>query len=242
MNRLGRASVLAMLGIVTGSLLINGGYGAFVQQRMFIPLLLAAVVLAAFAVHEVYHAIRAEKSNPEAHWLSFGPAVGWLMVLPLVVLFAVAPSALGAAAANRVDAFNPTEQTEAFPELDSSSGAVEMRVFDFLDRALWDPDQSLRDVPVRLEGLVVNDPDVPDGFLLTKFMVSCCAADGLPLQVAVRGVDQVLEDDTWVEVDVIWREPEIPYADAGDVVVVDADAISVTPQPDARKDPYESPY
>ncbi len=242
MNRLGRASVLAMLGIVTGSLLINGGYGAFVQQRMFLPLVAAAVVLVAFSGYEVYHAIQAEKTDAEAQWWSFGPTVGWLMVLPLVVLFAVAPSALGAAAANRVDAFNPIEQTEAFPALDTSAGPVEMRVFDFLDRALWDPDESLRDVPVRLEGLVVNDPDVPDGFLLTKFMVSCCAADGLPLQVAVRGVDQILEDDTWVVADVIWREPEIPYSEAGAVVIVDAEAISVTAQPNARKDPYESPY
>ncbi len=242
MNRLSRASVLAMLGIVTGSLLINGGYGAFVQQRMFIPLVLAAVVLIAFSIHEVYYAVKAEKTDPDAQWWSFGPAVGWLMVLPLIVLFAVAPSALGAAAANRVDAFNPLEQTEAFPALDTSAGPAEMRVFDFLDRALWDPNESLQDTPVRLEGLVVNDPDVPDGFLLTKFMVSCCAADGLPLQVAIRGVEQPLEDDTWVVADVVWRAPEIPYSEAGSVVIVDADAISVTPQPGARKDPYESPY
>ena len=41
----------------------------------------------------------------------------------------------------------------AFEPLETGNGPVEMRVFDFLDRALWDDERSLEGVPVRLEGL-----------------------------------------------------------------------------------------
>ena len=37
-------------------------------------------------------------------------------------------------------------------------------------------------------------------------------ADGIPIQVAVYGPPEYLDDDTWVEVDVVWRPPAEPYS------------------------------
>ena len=116
-----------------------------------------------------------------------------------------------------------------------------MRVYEFIDRAIWDDSGSLDGVPVRLEGLVVNDPSVPDGFILTRFLVSCCAADGIPLQVTLHGTP-TLADDTWVIADVIWRPPDTPYREQEGEWVVEADAIEITVVEDAPNDPYESPY
>ncbi|MEO1065655.1 MAG: hypothetical protein AAFZ07_29950, partial [Actinomycetota bacterium] len=133
----------------------------------------------------------------------------------------VAPTGLGAAAADRVDAYTPTESTKSFPPLPDTGEPVEMRVFDFLDRAIWDGEGSLVDRPIRLEGLVVNDPDIVDGFKLTRFMVSCCAADGIPLQVTVHTDGQPLANDTWVVADVVWRPPTTPYFEADLIVGAD---------------------
>ena len=95
---------------------------------------------------------------------------------------------------------------------------------------------------MQLEGLVVNDPEAAGGFLLTRFMVSCCAADGIPLQVLLHDTGQPLEDDTWVIAEVVWRQPDIPYQETPSPWRVEADAVSITVVPDARNDPYESPY
>lgn len=240
MTRTGRAVLMLAIGAITARLLWSGSFGWFVQQRMRIPLLLAAIVLLAFGVYEVIGASVEERRDPDSAERSISPSVGWMLLLPLMVLFSVAPTGLGAAAADRVEAYTPTETSRTFEPLDTSNGPVEMRVFDFLDRALWDPAVSLEDTPIRLEGLVVNDSSITDGFKLTRFMVSCCAADGIPLQVTVHGT-QPLEDDTWVVADVIWRPPPIPYLEM-EGTVVEADVISLTVVPDAPNDPYESPY
>jgi uncharacterized repeat protein (TIGR03943 family) len=230
------------LGAVLVRLLWSGGFGWFVQQRMWLPLVGAAIVLVVFGAYEVGSAAREEEADPEALRRSAGPGVGWLLLLPLVVLISVAPTGLGAAAADRVDAYTPTETTDQFDPLDTSNGPPELRVYDFLERAAWDEQRSLEDQVVRLEGLVINDPDVPDGFKLTRFMVSCCAADGIPLQVTLHGTDEPLADETWVVADVIWRPPSVPYPEQGPDSVIEADAVSVTVVPDAPNDPYESPY
>lgn len=234
--------MILVLGAVMARLLWSGGFGWFVQQRMRLPLLAAAAVLMIFGVYEFVSASREEDQDPEATRRSAGPTVGWLLLLPVVVLISVAPTGLGAAAADRVDAYNPTETTEQFAALDTTNGPPELRVFDFLERAAWDEERSLEGEVVRLEGLVVNDPDVPGGFKLTRFMVSCCAADGIPLQVAVHDTGPALEDDTWVVADVMWRPPTTPYQEQGSAAIVEADAVSVTVVPDAPNDPYESPY
>lgn len=242
MNRVGRAALLVSIGVVMARLIWSGGFGWFVQQRMRLPLLAATVVLIVFGVYEAITGSQEERRDETAVRRSVGPRVGWLLLLPILVLLSVAPTGLGAAAASRVDAYTPTETTDSFEPLDGSNGPVELRVFDFLDRAVWDPEQSLDGVVVRLEGLVVNDDEVTDGFLLTRFMVSCCAADGIPLQVAVRGVGTVLDDDTWVIADVVWREPSVPYSELEWPWTVEADVVDLVVVPDAPNDPYESPY
>ncbi len=243
MNRLGRAVVVLCLGLITARLLLNGGFGWFVQQRMQIPLMLAAGVLLAIGAIEAINASREEGRDPESMNRSAGPGVGWLLMLPIFVLIAVAPTALGAAAADRVDAFTPVDTGDRFEPIDTSQGPPDMRVSEFLDRAHWDDEKSLSDIVIRLEGLVVNDSETPDGFKLTRFMVSCCAADGIPIQVLLRDVGASFDNDTWVIADVVWREPEIPYHQMTGPRIVEADVVSITAVDGGiPKDPYESPY
>lgn len=242
MNRAGRAAILLCLGGAMLRLVANGGFGWFVQQRMRIPLAIAAVALVALGAVEAIAGLREERRDPDARGRWRGPAVGWLLLAPLLVLVAVAPTGLGAAAADRIDAVTPAETTVDFAPLDNTAGPVDLRIFDFLDRALWDDERSLEGTVVRLEGLVVNDESVPDGFRLTRFLVTCCAADGVPVQVVVHGTGQPLPDDTWVAVELVWRPPTVPYQDQEGDWAVEADAVRVTVIPDPPNDAYESPF
>jgi len=238
MNRIGRATLMLCIGVVITRLLWTGGFGWFVRQGMKWPLILATIVLMVFGIYEALSGSKEELRDIEASKRSAGPAIGWMLALPLAVLISVAPTGLGAAAASRVDAFVPTETEERYPALDDSQGPIEMGVFDFVDRALWDSEESLRDVTVRLEGLVVNDPAVPSGFKLTRFLLSCCAADGIPIQVNLQDVGREIADDTWVQVDLEWTEPAQPYGDGN--WEVDARALTVVELPEAPTDSYES--
>lgn len=242
MNRMGRATLLLVIGVFVARLIVTNDYGAFVQQRMRIPLILSAAVLLVFGAIEAVGAYRAEKTDPDSAHRSISPTVGWLLAAPLIVLAAVAPTALGAAAAQRADPLTPTEvdaPDSGLEPIDDSDGPVEMRVYEFLSRALWDESESLAGKSIVLEGIVVNDDDIPDGFRLTRFAVSCCAADGLPLQVGVRGVAEPLDDDTWVRATVVWR----PLPEGEDLPeVVEADVISIELIDDPPDDPYETPF
>ena len=157
MNRIGRATVMLALGGITARLLLNGGFGWFVQQRMRLPLWGATIVLLVFGAYELWMGSRDERRNPESSRWPVGPRVGWLMILPLVVLISVAPTGLGAAAAGRVDAYTPENTTDAFEPLDTSDGPVEMRVFDFLDRENLPADYDLTDPAVQ-----AKFPDIPE--------------------------------------------------------------------------------
>ena len=84
---------------------------------------------------------------------------------------------------------------------------------------------------------------INDGFRLTRFLVSCCAADGVPIQVIVRGVDTIYEDDTWVVADVILRPPPAPFAELPvDQRLIQADVVAIEVNPNPPTDAYESPY
>ncbi len=243
MTRLGRSAMMLFLSITMARLLWTGSFGFFIQQRMRWPLLAATIGLFCLGVYEARRALKEEKEDPESVRRSIAPRVGWMLVLPLMVLVSVAPTGLGAAAAERVEPFTPVEVTKNFEPLDVSAQPLEMRVFDFVDRAFWDPEGSTEGVTVRLEGLVVNDPEIEDGFLLTRFLVSCCAADGVPIQVAVRGVETPFENDTWVTADVVLRPPPAPFQELPlDQRTVQADIVAITVDPNPPSDAYESPY
>ncbi|MFN3256784.1 MAG: TIGR03943 family putative permease subunit [Ilumatobacter sp.] len=243
---MGRAALMVAIGVFVARLVWSGGYGSFVQEKMRIPLALSALLLLVFGVIEGVAALRQESRDSDAARRSISPTVGWLLAAPLVVLTAVAPTALGAAAAQRSEPLTPTERStppRGLPEIDDSEGPADLRVYEFLSRALWDETASLTGKEIALEGIVVNDPDIPDGFRLTRFAVNCCAADGLPLQVAVRGVTGTFDDDEWVRAVVTWRPPPGgSYLSEGAPKLVEADVISIEIVDDPPSNPYETPF
>lgn len=238
MNRLGRAALMMFAGAMAVRLAATGDFGNFVQQRMRWPLLLAGALIAALGFVEAVSADAYQRHDPTSRRRLAAPRVGWLLAAPVLVLVSVAPTQLGSEAVGRVDAYQSTARN-AFEPL--TGDVVDLTLLEFIDRAVWDDDASLRNRRVRLRGFVVNDERAADGFVLTRFVVACCAADALPAQVAVRGLDRPLDDDTWVDVVLTWRPPAEPYDLRGEWIV-EADAVTVDLLDEAPDAPYETPY
>lgn len=238
MNRLSRSVLVMFVGAVAIRLAWTGEFGDFLQQRMRWPLLIAGIAAFVLGVADAIRWDRATRADRDERRSRVAPGVGWLMIAPLLVLVAVAPTALGAAAVDRTDAYAGTGRSGFAPLPDGDP--VPLTFLEFVDRAVFDGENGLADRRVRLTGFVVNDERTPDGYVLTRFAVACCAADALPVQVAVVTADP-LPDDTWVRATVVWRAPAAPYDLDGDWIV-EADLVEVEVLPEPPVAPYESPY
>jgi len=80
-----------------------------------------------------------------------------------------------------------------------------MPLGEYLARDYQEP-YTLADVRIRLLGFVTPQHHGRDGYLLTRFAISCCAADATALRVAIRGDRVVRAPDTWLEVEKRWQQ------------------------------------
>jgi len=56
--------------------------------------------------------------------------------------------------------------------------------------------------PAKVTGFVVKSTELPQGvFLLTRFVITCCAADVYPVSLPVRAETANLQNDQWLEVE-----------------------------------------
>jgi uncharacterized repeat protein (TIGR03943 family) len=138
--------------------------------------------------------------------------VGWLLLVPVLVVMVVQPAALGSyAAASRSTVPGGGHKGGFQPLAAPVRGAVPMSMAEFVTRAVRDPDQSLAGVRVRLVGFVAPG-DGDGGYRLTRFVIFCCAADAEALQAVVRGDPTPRARDQWLEVEGTWV-PRPPAAE-----------------------------
>lgn len=129
--------------------------------------------------------------------------VGWLLLVPVLVVLLVQPSALGSYAVSSRSVV-PGGGDDQYPALAAPvRGAVPMSMAEFVTRAVRDPGQSLTGVRVRLTGFVAPAEDA-DGYRLTRFVIFCCAADAEALQAVVHGDPAPRARDQWLEVEGTW--------------------------------------
>jgi uncharacterized repeat protein (TIGR03943 family) len=114
-------------------------------------------------------------------------------------------------------------------------GAVDLSLDAFSQRALYHQGLGLRRTPLRMVGFASPDPGRPSSFLLTRFVLTCCAADASPVQVEVEGADPMPAADQWVEVTGTWR-PGTRLIEGADVAGVRAHRLRPIRRP---SNPYE---
>jgi uncharacterized repeat protein (TIGR03943 family) len=155
-------------------------------------------------------------------------AVGFVL-LPVVAILVLPPAALGSYAASRRSLSSGL--VASGPELQAGDAVTLAAVA----AAGWSEDArrslvSRAGSRVSFEGIVTKrDGQAADEFMLTRFIVSCCVADALSVQVRVVGAPPGrFEEDDWVRV-------SGAFYPVGQEVVVDAAEIVPIPQPD---DPY----
>ncbi len=88
------------------------------------------------------------------------------------------------------------------------------------------------------EGRVFRDDSLPAGTVgLYRFVIVCCAADAIPVQVVLRSADAArLPNDGWIRAE--GTVGSVNAADGAAVAVVNAERVTAISAP---SDPYLSP-
>ena len=244
-NRRSQAAIVVTVGAMALYLGRSDAALAYVKAGLQPLLVVSGVVLVGLGLVGVVGHGR-DQHGDQPH----GPRVAWLLVLPPLALVLVAPPALGAFAASRQPIRPPptiqasptgpvAPSSDPFPPLipPSDGTAVPMPLAEYLARDYEEP-HTLAGVRIRLLGFVTPQDHGRDGYLLTRFAISCCAADATALRVAIRGDRVVRAPDTWLEVAGRWqqRTDDGPDHTAADTAVLLAESVRTVKQPSA---PYE---
>jgi uncharacterized repeat protein (TIGR03943 family) len=241
-DRRSQAAVLFLVGAMALYLGVSDAALAYVKAGLQPLLLVSGGILVGLAVAAVVRYGR-DQDRHQPH----GPKVAWLLALPPLALVLIAPPALGAFAASR-QAIQPPPASQArptgqvtpdggpglYPPLipPGDGAAVPLSLAEYLVRDYAEP-HTLAGVRIRLVGFVTPQRPGRDGYLLTRFAISCCAADATALKVAVLGDPVPRAPDTWLEVEGRWRQR------AGETPLLVAESIRVIQQPSP---PYESGF
>jgi uncharacterized repeat protein (TIGR03943 family) len=222
--RIATAVTLAAWAGVFWFLLATGRTTLYLSTRTSWVVPMGAVILSLAAAARLITARTGHReilSRPRA-W-SLG-----LVFLPAVLVVALPPAALGSYAVSRRSAVS----AGVVPAADVSTGQISL--ID-LAAAKWSKDtmhQLVRRAgsQVTFVGFVTEEPGGPaDEFLLTRFIVTCCVADALSVQVRVVGAPPGrFGQDRWVQV-------TGNLYPVGHEMLVDASSVRAVPRP---KSPY----
>jgi uncharacterized repeat protein (TIGR03943 family) len=211
-------------------LLVTDQTALYLSSRTDWVVPVGAILLTGAAIGRLF-TLYVEEPEPLSRRTAAG--IGFI-VLPVVIVLALPPASLTSYAASRRSSFSSGGGVATSAE-DISSG--ELSLADVAGglrsregmRALVARAGS----DVTFTGFVTRDPGQPaDEFVLNRFMISCCVADALGVQVRVVGAPPgELQKDDWVQV----AGKMYPL---GREVIVDASAVKPVPKP---KRPYLNP-
>jgi len=164
------------------------------------------------------------------------PRVAWgtaLIIMPVITVLALPPASLGSFAASRRSSLTSGGATVSATDLSSGVLSLADIAGGLRSREGMRALVGRAGEEVDFTGFVTREAGAPaDEFVLTRFLISCCVADALSVQVRVVGAPPGrLKADEWVRVD----GQMYPL---GREVIVDATAVEKVPKP-AR--PYLSP-
>jgi uncharacterized repeat protein (TIGR03943 family) len=235
MNREVQGFVQVLVGAAVLRASLTDLYLRYVRGGLRPFLVVAGVVLVVAGIATLWYEIRrgsGSRSHPDRH-AHPEPRVAWLLLLPLFALIVVGPPALGSYAADR----NGTamQRPPGFDTLPAGD-TVQLGVLDYATRAVYDHGNGLGNRRIRLVGFItIGHTGAP---YLTRMVMSCCAADALPIKVGLSGnLPTNLKPDSWLEVTGHYTTSQLTDDfDNGPIPFIDI--IELRPVP-APRQPYE---
>lgn len=222
-RRLATAAVLGGWAALFWYLLGSDRVSLYLSSRTSWVVPMAAILLSVTA-GSVLAAARTRRSEPLGS--RDGAAMATLLV-PVVVFLALPPTTLGSYSAPRKSQYAGQPFSTVYGRFDATSEITLLTV-----AAAKHTEDGARYLaqragePVRFVGFVARDDAAPaDELLLTRYVVTCCAADATVVQVRVVNAPLgVAEPDDWIEL----RGRIFPI---GDEVIVEARSIRPVARP-----------
>jgi uncharacterized repeat protein (TIGR03943 family) len=183
-------------------------YLDYVRPGFRFLLVAAAVALIALGAAGVHgDRRRGDGDDGPDHAHHEGPRVAWLLCLPALAIFVIAPPALGSFTASRDTARTPPSGERFGALRRGPAGApTEMTLGEYIGRSfeaqMGDP--AMRGLPVKLTGFAT--PGAKGAWHLNRLRMSCCAGDAIALRVVVHGATAP-PAGSWVQVVGTWRPP-----------------------------------
>lgn len=239
--------LLVLLGGAVIKIALNGQYLRYVKPALQPWLIVAGVATVLLAVVGIARDIQAASARAhgarrgpdqhDGHGHDHGTRSPWLLLLPVLAIFLIAPPALGAdkvARSGDRSAIGPEQSDATFRRLPEGDAPL-LSIGEAVTRAVWDHSGTLDGRQIRLVGFVVRRPDGSAD--LARLVISCCAADAAPVKVRLAGDGLTgYESDTWLEArgEVL---PKSATEENGYVPTFTVTSVHEVPVP---ADPYES--
>jgi uncharacterized repeat protein (TIGR03943 family) len=195
-NRATQALLLTVTGAVLIRMASGDTYLRYVNTWMRWPLIACGVLLFVLSLSDLLRPTDAQTEEPEAPHV---PRAAWLLFLPSLVVFLIAPPALGAHFAERAQStVVPAEPVSdaAIPPLPVTDPAP-VQLEELVVRAAYDGGETLLGRRLELTGFVSRDKR--GDWFVTQFGINCCAADATVTRVLATGA-AAPPDDQWVKV------------------------------------------
>ena len=234
--------LLMLLGGAILKIAINGQYLRYVKASLQPWLIAAGLVTVVLAVVGIVRDVRAggaaSAGGTDGHGHEHGLRSPWLLLLPALAIFLIAPPALGAdkvvRSADRSVITQSAPSKSGFRPLPAEDAPL-LTIGDAVTRAVWDDAGTLDGRQIRLVGFVVR---MPDGAIdLARLTISCCAADATPVKVRLQGDGaSAYPPDTWLQA----RGEIVPQSATEANGYVPLFTITSLTEVPAPQDPYES--
>lgn len=246
-------AILAAIGMIVITTTWRGLYLNFVKPGLRWWLILAGAVVLAMGIYGVLTEDAAppkagaspdsapeQAEEPADIHSHHGPRIGWLLLVPFLVMSVLAPPSLGAFSAERdTGAVRTTSaQVATLPRLPATTAPVPMTLGDFSVRAVFDQGRTLKTNRVRLVGFVSARPTGGTGpnWYLTRMAMSCCAADGYAIKIDVRGGGRDLPKNAWLAVTGRWVHSAGRLDEPGTLAALQIESVQAVNKP---AQPYE---
>ncbi|MFN8459557.1 MAG: TIGR03943 family protein [Anaerolineae bacterium] len=233
-----KAVALMVMGLFLYWKIYNGTLLYYISERFAWLTLLAAIGFIIVGASYRYRATTDQHDHQHGN-LSWGGLL--LVALPVILGLLVPPKPLGAAAMSNREFEVGSVASASVPKTSQiiSRPAGDKNVLDWLiDFRLAKDPAAFTNQEAQVIGFVYRDDRFgQDSFMVSRFVISCCAADATPMGLMVRWPESTgLVSDAWVEVKGRFQPGEF---DGEPMPFLIAETVTPTKVPEQ---PYLYPY